>query len=606
MFIKKFLKIIIFSCYFLVGFRGISAQNTLKKQVITIEEIYQTCKKAHKDSTTQLQNYFLYIHKKDYLDSNKVYHFYKEFKKKCLEDNEQEMYRRTSLLEKITQMRLQNTPIKAVEKVFNAFYDDFTDVKDYSSAVECLFEFGYFYAGRGDILQAIKMYFYTEKFAQKYNLKRSLHGVYFKLGYALWEVNLPNLSNKYLHKALKMGQTIKPDSMVIFNALGMNYQKMDSLDKSLACFETGIKVSQNSDNPLFVSVIRGNAAVTLHKQNDQNKAFAYALEDKNMCFEQNLWENAIGALHWLVRIELKRNNFDHAKILLDSLDNIIPKTKDKHYLSLKRQKEARFMYYEGIKDFQNAIKTQKEVVYYDNLILEYVNKNKISELQLSAEMRLYEQEMAEKEHNKKIINIIFSIAFCVFFVAVLIFFLVFYKKINKIKTINNQLTDEITELKIQLLDQIQQIREENQAFVENEIENKKIFEENASENANEIVNENINENIDILNNEINTQTTENLQQLRAFNLTQKDQWKAFKTSFLKVYPTFETHITKKIGEVSSAELRLMMLHKLGLNSKEIALMLLISPTSVKQGKYRLYKKINITSAEELDAFLDNP
>ncbi len=596
------IKTILLLCCFLGGIKENQAQNTSKKQAITIEEIYQICKKAHKDSTTQLQNNLLYIHKKDYLDSNKIYHFYKEFKKKCLEDNEKEMYRRTILLEKITQMRLQNTPIKVVEKVFNAFYDDFIDAKDYSSAVECLFEFGYFYAGRGDVLQAIKMYFYTEKFAEKHQLKRSLHGVYFKLGYALWEVNLPNLSNKYLHNALKMKQTIKSDSMVIFNALGMNYQKLDSLDKSLSCFEAGIKVSQNSDNPLFVSIIRGNAAVTLHKQNDQNKAFAYAQEDKNMCFEQNLWENAVGALHWLVRIELKRKNFDHAKILLDSLDNVIPKTKDKLFLSLKRQKEARFMYYESIKDFQNAIKTQKEVVYYENLTQEYVNKNKISELEILATSRLYEQGMQEKEQEKQFVNILFTVISVIFLVIILVFFWFFYKKITKIKTINNQLTDEITQLKIQLFDQIDQIREENQAFVENEIENKKIFEENFEE----ISNENPNENTDILNNEINNQTTENLQQLRAFNLTQKDQWKAFKTSFLKVYPTFETHIIKKIGEVSAAELRLMMLHKLGLNSKEIALMLLISPTSVKQGKYRLYKKINISSAEELDEFLDNP
>jgi DNA-binding CsgD family transcriptional regulator len=46
-----------------------------------------------------------------------------------------------------------------------------------------------------------------------------------------------------------------------------------------------------------------------------------------------------------------------------------------------------------------------------------------------------------------------------------------------------------------------------------------------------------------------------------------------------------------------------MLHKLGLNNNEIAKTLLISPDSVRTGKYRLYKKFGVSSAEELDKVL---
>ena len=96
---------------------------------------------------------------------------------------------------------------------------------------------------------------------------------------------------------------------------------------------------------------------------------------------------------------------------------------------------------------------------------------------------------------------------------------------------------------------------------------------------------------------------EDLEFLKNFNLSKKDQWNVFKTSFLKIYPDFEQKIISKMGETSSAELRLMMLHKLGLNSSEIASMLLISSTSVRTGKYRLYKKLGINSVEELDNLL---
>ena len=96
---------------------------------------------------------------------------------------------------------------------------------------------------------------------------------------------------------------------------------------------------------------------------------------------------------------------------------------------------------------------------------------------------------------------------------------------------------------------------------------------------------------------------EGILSLKEFNLTQKEQWNEFKNSFISIYPAFEKSIVDRIGPVSGAELRLMMLHKLGLSNKEIAQTLLISPDSVKKAKYRLYKKIGINSAEELDAFL---
>ena len=42
-----------------------------------------------------------------------------------------------------------------------------------------------------------------------------------------------------------------------------------------------------------------------------------------------------------------------------------------------------------------------------------------------------------------------------------------------------------------------------------------------------------------------------------------------------------------------------MLHKLGLNNKEIAQALFISLDGVKKANYRLYKKMNLKSSQEL-------
>ena len=187
-----------------------------------------------------------------------------------------------------------------------------------------------------------------------------------------------------------------------------------------------------------------------------------------------------------------------------------------------------------------------------------------------------------------------------------------YKKVKKTEQsksetdkLNLQQAGEIESLKQQLLEQLATIRSDNinyQTLV--------ALQQNANSNpelsAAEIVDPGKKEISDTAfvdeENDLN-QKPEDIQFLKEYNLTQKEHWAAFKDSFGKIYPDFENNIIGKIGAVSGAELRLMMLTKLGLSNKEIAQTLLISPDSVKKGKYRLYKKIGINSAIELNEFL---
>jgi DNA-binding CsgD family transcriptional regulator len=186
-----------------------------------------------------------------------------------------------------------------------------------------------------------------------------------------------------------------------------------------------------------------------------------------------------------------------------------------------------------------------------------------------------------------------------------------YKRIKKTEQakketdkINLEQAGEIESLKQQLLQQLAVIRSDNinyQALVALQQDadgNTGTAEEFAPDDSIEIPGP-------VLPDEQNgmNQKPDDIQFLKEYNLTQKEHWAAFKESFRKIYPEFENSIIAKMGAVSGAELRLMMLTKLGLSNKEIAQTLLISPDSVKKGKYRLYKKIGINSAAELNELL---
>jgi len=91
-----------------------------------------------------------------------------------------------------------------------------------------------------------------------------------------------------------------------------------------------------------------------------------------------------------------------------------------------------------------------------------------------------------------------------------------------------------------------------------------------------------------------------------FALQQEDEWDEFMSFFEDIHPQFFKEISKKANsKLTSAELRLAMLLRLNLSSKEIASILRVTPDSVRVARYRLRKKLPINSKQELVHFFMN-
>ncbi len=90
-----------------------------------------------------------------------------------------------------------------------------------------------------------------------------------------------------------------------------------------------------------------------------------------------------------------------------------------------------------------------------------------------------------------------------------------------------------------------------------------------------------------------------------FNLQDDKNWENFRLYFEEVHKDFNSKIKQKFPDVTSNELRLMALMKMNLSSKEIANILNISNDGIKKARYRLRKKINISSEESLTDLIIN-
>lgn len=89
-----------------------------------------------------------------------------------------------------------------------------------------------------------------------------------------------------------------------------------------------------------------------------------------------------------------------------------------------------------------------------------------------------------------------------------------------------------------------------------------------------------------------------------FNLQQEHEWDEFMNFFKEIHPEFIKKLsTLSENTLSPAELRLGMLLRLNLSSKEIASILRVTPDSVRVARHRLRKKLPIDQKEELVNFM---
>nr|WP_297786322.1 tetratricopeptide repeat protein [uncultured Allomuricauda sp.] len=88
------------------------------------------------------------------------------------------------------------------------------------------------------------------------------------------------------------------------------------------------------------------------------------------------------------------------------------------------------------------------------------------------------------------------------------------------------------------------------------------------------------------------------------NLKQEQEWDEFMAFFKEIHPEFIKKLSAlSENSLSPAELRLGMLLRLNLSSKEIASILRVTPDSVRVARYRLRKKLPIDQKEELVNFM---
>ena len=100
-------------------------------------------------------------------------------------------------------------------------------------------------------------------------------------------------------------------------------------------------------------------------------------------------------------------------------------------------------------------------------------------------------------------------------------------------------------------------------------------------------------------------TKENLVKLQSAIILTDEQWEDFKELFDQVHQGFLNRLKEKLPELTPAETRYMALCKLKLSNKEMANMLGIGLSGMRNYKYRLNKKVNISDDESFEELVES-
>jgi DNA-binding CsgD family transcriptional regulator len=95
----------------------------------------------------------------------------------------------------------------------------------------------------------------------------------------------------------------------------------------------------------------------------------------------------------------------------------------------------------------------------------------------------------------------------------------------------------------------------------------------------------------------------NMEKLASSTILTEDEWRDFRRLFEQVQPGFLYRLKEKFPDLSPAEIRLLILTKLNLSTREMAHMLGISMETIRKSRYRLRKKLNLEEESNLEVLI---
>ncbi|MFC0605194.1 tetratricopeptide repeat protein [Winogradskyella pulchriflava] len=330
----------------------------------------------------------------------------------------------------------------------------------------------------------------------------------------------------------------------LYDNLGWIYAQQDSLQLAEDYYMKSLAISQNYGETSLIGLNQRHLGELYNKKGEYRKALRYIKDALKNAEETGTRKKMIGDL-----LEMS-----------------------KAYAGLGRYKKA-YEFHTDYHKLHDEILGEENIKKMNELEVQYQTEKKEKELILKQKELQLLEERKQKAENEKLFLLISLIGALALAIAI-VYGLRQKMKRNKIERekLNSDLEFKEKELTTHAL----HLAHKNEVLLDLKSQLKELKSESPNARSYQKV-------INTINLDINND----------------NNWEQFRNYFEDVHKDFNSKVMRNYPDVSNNDLRLMSLLKMNLSSKEIANILNISIEGVKKARYRLRKKLNLSSEESL-------
>ncbi|ALJ05790.1 hypothetical protein APS56_11920 [Pseudalgibacter alginicilyticus] len=458
-----------------------------------------------------------------------------------------------------------------------------------------------FYKQLGLDSEALKNY----HLAQELHVKKDTFFVYTTNNIASIHHDLKQYDHArhYLEQSIMVSENIQfSKGLAVANTLlGSVFEKQGDYKKALQYQEQSLKTFKILNDSTGLAVTYESIGSIYEDLGQFNVAYSYFKKAYN--YERSYTSNLkINITNNLGDVNRKRKEYEKALSYTQQALELARKTKNSQQEESALKDLART--HADLGDFEAAYRYLSNQNIVKEQDLKHQNAELVSAMQVLYNVKESEAELAllgkQNQINKtrQYAILLFSTAMCLVFIV----WLIYLKKRKKQE-------QKILKYKQKLLRADLDIKIAEEAALKREIDIKISALTNYSlsiAHKNKILSDvsRTLKNLKSRNGEFIKSKLEGLAKDIDLDLSNKDEWAELRSFFGQIHPDFFQNLKSKVlVELSSSELRLCMLLRLNLSSKEIASILHITPDSVRIARYRMRKKLPIDSKSDLQAYL---
>lgn len=389
-------------------------------------------------------------------------------------------------------------------------------------------------------------------------------------------------SISYLNRALAQTTPNSKEHSTLLNGIGNCYLEINDLDKSELYQIKSKKSALKSKDTLRYAKVLGDLARIYIKQKNWNKAEEFLQEDISLSETVGNDRNTMFA-----RLQLGKMYWEKADInkAYNTLTKVQQYAGSKSYLKGFEYDAVELLLEIAIhkNDSTTELFLRRKLDTLYKIVKHIEGKEAISKISLETQKENILWELnAEKSKVEKASLLRLTWASLSFLLIVVVILLYLYNK-RRLKLHNLEFEQKL------LVFQYEKIQSEKKlSDTNNSLESYKVYlaEKNQQiEKLEAIIKDDKSKSSKLIQ-----EQTSAIQQLLSSHLMTNENWQAFKHTFITEQPEYYNTLLHELPELTESNLRILLLHKAGLNNHEIAQITGVTVEAIKKAKQRLRKK----------------